>query len=108
MFVGVAETKMLVRRGIRPCSICSRSHFVLPLMSLLIKCISIAIFLVYFRLIMTAEVYDMELSLVEGSLIDGTIEGDLNVSTNVEVSSTPIKSRAIRVREVSPKLKRCL
>ena len=35
---------------------------------------------------MTAEVYDMELSLVEGSLIDGTIEGDLNVSTNVEVS----------------------
>ena len=36
---------------------------------------------------MTAEVYDMELSVVEGSLIDGTIEGDLNVSTNVEVSS---------------------
>ena len=57
---------------------------------------------------MTAEVYDMELSPVEGSLIDGTIEGDLNVSTNVEVSSTPIKSRAIRVREVSRKLKRCL
>ena len=69
---------------------------------------SIAILLVYFRLIMTAEVYDMELSLVEGSLIDGTIEGDLNVSTNVEVSSTPIKSRAIRVREVCRKLKRCL
>ena len=57
---------------------------------------------------MTAEVYDMELSLVEGSLIDGAIEGDINVSTNVEVSSTPIKSRAIRVREVSRKLKRCL
>ena len=34
--------------------------------------------------------------------------GDLNVSTNVEVSSTPIKSRAIRVRVVSRKLKRCL
>ena len=67
-----------------------------------------AILSVYLRLIMTAEVYDMELSLVEGSLIDGTIEGDLNVSTNVEVSSTPIKSRAIRVREVSRKLKRCL
>ena len=30
----------------------------------------------------------MELPLVEGSLIDGTIEGDINVSTNVEVSST--------------------
>ena len=57
---------------------------------------------------MTAEVYHMELSLVEGSLIDGTIEGDLNVSTNVEVSSTPIKSRAIRVREVSRKINRCL
>ena len=55
-----------------------------------------------------SEVYDMELSLVEGSLIDGTIEGHLNVSTNVEVSSTPIKSRAILVREVSRKLKRCL
>ena len=57
---------------------------------------------------MTAEVYDMELSLVEGSLIDCTIEGDLNVYANVEVSSTPIKSRAIRVREVSRKLKRYL
>ena len=57
---------------------------------------------------MTAEVYDIELSLVEWSLIDGIIEGDLNVSTNVDVSSTPIKSRAIRVREVCRKLKRCL
>ena len=57
---------------------------------------------------MTAEVYDMDLFVVEGSLFDGTIEGDLNVSTNVEVSSTPIKSRAVRVREVSRKLKRCL
>ena len=69
---------------------------------------SIAIFSGYFRLIMTAEVYDMELSVVEGSLIGGTIEGDLNVSRNVEVSSTTIKSHAIRVREVSRKLKRCL
>ena len=57
---------------------------------------------------MTAQVYDMELSVVEGSLIDGIIEWDLNVSTNVEVSSTPVKSRAIRVREVSRKLTRCL
>ena len=57
---------------------------------------------------MTAEVYDMELSVVEGSLIDGTIEGDLNVSTNVEVSSIPIMSLAIRDREISRKLKRCL
>ena len=37
--------------------------------------------------------------------IDGTMgtiytTEDLNDSTNVEVSSTPIKSRAIRVREV--------
>ena len=106
MFVVVADTKIRVRCGIRPCSICSHSHFVLPLLWLLILQ-SIAIFSVYFRLIMTAEVYDMELSVVEGSLIDGTIE-DLNVSTNVEVSSTPIKSRAIRVRGASRKLKRCL
>ena len=46
--------------------------------------------------------------IVRGSLIDGTIEGDLNLSTDVEVASTRIKSRAIRVREVSRKLKRCL
>ena len=30
----------------------------------------------------------MELSVIEESLVDGTMEGDLNVSTNVEVSST--------------------
>ena len=49
----------------------------------------------------------MELSVVEGSLIDGTIRY-LKVSTNVEVASNPIKPCAIRVREVSRKLKRCL
>ena len=56
---------------------------------------------------MTAQGYEMELSVVEGSVIDDTLEGDLNVSRNVEVSSTPIKARAISQREASRKLKRC-
>ena len=50
----------------------------------------------------------MELSLVEGSLIDDTLEGDLNVSTNVEVSSTPIKSRAISFTNISRNNLKCI
>ena len=52
---------------------------------------------------MATDISVMEFSITEGSLIDGTIEGDFDISMNIEITSTPIKPRGKR----AIKLHRC-